>query len=268
MTISAWLRLTGILVLAVVVAGLLLRWPIMQTALGAIRSILLPAVKLTHQTTAAVQSAVRFVSTVRDLYTENITLRAETRTLRSENVRLQELLKETETVRREFGLAGEVRFRLLAARVIGRDPDLTSDNITINRGRRDGITTGAVVIAPGDILVGRVVRTDNRSAAVRVLTDPASSVSSVTANSRATGLIRGRKGLGLRLELVEPGRKLDHSELVLSSGQDGLFPRGFTIGTISAVDQSTTGMLTTAAVAPVEIFRSLETVLVVVGENR
>lgn len=267
MTLSAWLKLTGLLVLVLAVAGLLLNWPIMQTALSTIRSTLMPAIKLTHQITAAAQSAVRFVTTLRDLHTENITLRAETRALKSENVRLQELLKETETIRREFGLTGEVRFQLLAARIIGRDPDLTSDNIIIDRGSRDGIAAGATVIAPGDILVGRVVRMDNRSAAVRVLTDPVSSVSSVSSNSRATGLIRGRKGLGLRLELVEPGFTLDQGEPVLSSGQDGLFPRGLTIGTISAVDQSTTGMLTTAAVAPAQNFRRLEMVLVVVGEN-
>ncbi|MBI2625442.1 rod shape-determining protein MreC [Candidatus Parcubacteria bacterium] len=268
MTASVWLRLAGGLVLAVAVAGLLFRWPVAQTALGAVRTALLPAVKLTHQTTTAAQNAIRFVSTLRDLHTENLSLRAETRTLRAENVRLRESLKETETVRREFGMAGEVRFQLLAARVVGRDPDLTSDNITINRGRRDGVVMGAAVIAPGDILVGRVVRTDNSSAAVRVLTDPASSVSSITATHRTTGLLKGQKGLGLRLELVEPGREIEQGELVLSSGQDGLFPSGFTIGTISAVGQAQTGVLTTAAVAPAENFRNLETVLVVVGESR
>lgn len=246
-------------------AGAIWRWPAVAWGAGALRGMLLIPVRAIHAGTSAVTNAVRFIGAIRDLHRENLHLRAENRGFSAERVRLAELLRDTESLRREFGLTGNVRFRLLASHVIGRDPQLMSGNFIIDRGRRDGVAEGFAVIAPGDILVGRVVRADDRSATVLALIDPTSSVSAVAEEGRATGIVRGARGLDLRLELVEPGRELKPGEGVLTSGQDGLYPRGLTIGRIVAVEQQTSGVLTAATVAPAERIDRLEAVLVILA---
>lgn len=246
-------------------AGVVWRWPAVAWGTRAVRAVLLVPIRAIHAGTTAVSNGAQFIAAIRDLHRENLALRADNRALSAERVRLSELLSDTESLRREFGLAGSVRFRLLAAHVIGRDPQLMSGNFIIDRGRRDGVAEGLAVIAPGDVLVGRVVRADDRSASVLVLTDPTSSVNAVSEESRATGIVRGARGLDLRLELVEPGRELKPGEGVLTSGQDGLYPRGLTIGRIAAVEQQASGVLTTATVALTERLDRLETVLVILA---
>lgn len=258
--------------IAVVLAALLLagagvawRWPAVAWGTRAVRGALLVPIRAIHAGTSALSNAVGFIAAIRDLHRENLSLRGDNQSLRAERTRFAELLRDTEALRREFGFAGAVPFRMLAAHIIGRDPQISSSNIIIDRGQRDGVADGFAVIAPGDVLVGRVVRADDRTASVLALTDPASSVNAIAEESRATGVVKGQRGLDLRLELVEPGRELKHGERVLTSGQDGLFPRGLTIGHISAIQQQASGVLTTATVAPAERTEQLELVLIVLA---
>lgn len=260
-----WGKVAVASLLVVAALGLVWRWPAVAWGARAVRTALLVPIRAIHAGTSALSNAVGFIAAIRDLHRENLSLRTDIQSLRAERTRLAELLRDTETLRREFGLAGSVRFRMLAAHIIGRDPQISSSNIIIDRGRRDDVREGLAIIAPGDVLVGRVVRADDRTASVLVVTDPASSVGAIAEESRATGVIKGQRGLDLRLELVEPGRELKPGEAVLTSGQDGLFPRGLTIGHISAVQQQASGVLTTATVAPAERTEQLELVLIVLA---
>lgn len=260
-----WFIAVALAALVLTGAGVAWRWPAVAWGARAVRTALLVPVRAVHSGTSALSNAVGFIAAIRDLHRENLSLRADIQSLRAERTQLAELLRDTEALRREFGLAGTVRFRMLAARIIGRDPQISSSNIIIDRGRRDGVGEGLAVIAPGDVLVGRVVRADDRNASVLAATDPASSISAIAEESRATGVIKGQRGLDLRLELVEPGRELKPGEAVLTSGQDGLFPRGLTIGHISAIQQQASGVLFTATVAPAERIDRLETILVILA---
>ncbi len=263
----SWLTFVAATASLLVMIGFIWRWPAISWGARAARGALLVPIRAVRAGTTAVSNAVGFVAAIRDLHRENLSLRRDNQSLRAERTRLAELVRDTETLRREFGLAGDVRFQMLAAHIIGRDPQISSSNIIIDRGRRDGVGEGFAVIAPGDVLVGRVVRADDRNASVLVTTDPASSVSAIAEESRATGVIKGQRGLDLRLELVEPGRELKPGERVLTSGQDGLFPRGLTIGHISAIQQQASGVLTTATVAPAERTEQLELVLIVLATD-
>ncbi|MBI2624624.1 rod shape-determining protein MreC [Candidatus Parcubacteria bacterium] len=265
MQAKSWLVVIAAIAALAIALGIILRWPAITWGARTARAALLVPIRAIRAGSATVEKAVKFVAAIRNLHRENLSLRAQNLDLRAERTRLAELLRDTEAIRKEFGLPGEVRFQLLAAHIIGRDPQIATANVIIDKGRLDGVFEGSAVLAPGDILVGRVVRADERSATVRALTDPLSSVNVVTEETRTTGIVKGQHGLDLRLELIQPGRELKAEEEVLTSGQDGLFPRGFILGRVSAVEARASGLLTTATIAPAARLDQLELALVVLA---
>ena len=121
--------------------------------------------------------------------------------------------------------------RTLAARVIAGNPSPGALTVTIDRGALDGVEPNMAVIA-GRGVVGRVIgRPSDRAALVQLLIDRSAAAAALLEKSGSAGIASGGKADGrLRLELVSPLVKVELGERVLTTGQDGIFPQGFVIG--------------------------------------
>jgi len=93
------------------------------------------------------------------------------------------------------------------------------------------------VVAPGG-LVGRVLVPTGRYAKVQMITDRAAAVGAMIERTRRQGLIRGRTSTELELDLVPLQADVQPGDRVVTSGIDGLFPRGLAIGTVLSVESS------------------------------
>ena len=174
--------------------------------------------------------------------------------LEQENARLHDLLQFRER------LAGDV----LAATVIGRDATGLSRTLTIDRGERDGVAKGAAVLAPGGV-VGRVFFTSERAARVLLVTDHNSALDAIVQRTRARGIIEGTVADGCGLKFVKRTEDLQPGDVIVTSGVDGIFPRGLPIGQITAVDKRGQGLFQYATVEPAVDFDRLEEVLLTRG---
>lgn len=196
-------------------------------------------------------------------------LEAELAALRDEAVRLREenrALKAEAGIFAENGLTeGEGR----SARVIGYDPIPAFRSITIDRGSEHGVKPDQVVVAGGGV-VGRVMRTGGRSSQVLLVTDLNSAVDVVDARTRARGLLIGkRKDMGLKrerwmtqAEYVSASEEIVPGDLLLTSGLDGVFPKGLPIGVVGAVKKDPSGLFWQAEVDPYVELNKLEEVVV------
>ena len=79
------------------------------------------------------------------------------------------------------------------AAVIGRSADLWWQQVTVNKGSRDGVNVGDVATGPGG-LVGRIVNVTPNTARILLLSDPTSQIGAKVSRSRSTGYIRGETG--------------------------------------------------------------------------
>ncbi len=192
--------------------------------------------------------------------TELSSTRAELNSLleeKAENARLKAMLGYTETT-----VDPEI-----PARVIGLNPTSQFLSLRINKGEADGVRAGMPVIT-ADGVVGQVVRAVGGSADVLLVSDPGSRVGAVVQRSRVRGNVVGA-GDGKSLGLDNVGRDADvvSGDAVLTSGTDGLFPKGLVLGRVEQVRHGTTGLFLTASVAPAVNLRRVEEVMVVPVHN-
>jgi rod shape-determining protein MreC len=190
--------------------------------------------------------------------------------LELEQQRLREVEGEAVRLRKLLGFAeqpGERRY--VGARVIGvRLATVGRQLLTVDRGSDDGVAPMMpVVVAEG--VVGRVHAVAGHSADVLVLTDLNSSVAVRVERTRARANVRGmgkpdlcRLDYALRVEDVIEGDPL------VTSGTDGVFPRGLPVGKVTQLDRRQHGLFLDARVVPAVDVTRLEEVLVLTSWER
>jgi rod shape-determining protein MreC len=198
---------------------------------------------------------------LREVRAENESLR---RDLDSALIELQQqraLADRTRGLERLLELRGQAKLNTTAAAIIASGATPEFRTLTIDKGRRDGVGVDMAVIAPQGI-VGRVVVPSGRAAKVQLLVDRNAAAGALIERSRAQGIVMGSGDTKLRLEYVSEVADVVVGDLVVTSGIDGIFPKGFTIGSVTAVDKSG-GAYRQITVQPAVDFSTLEEVLVV-----
>jgi rod shape-determining protein MreC len=193
---------------------------------------------------------------VRDLELERQQLVA----TRGEAERLQRLLA--------FAEAGPGR-RYVGARVIGiRLGTVGRQLLTVDRGADHGIAPMMpVVVADG--VVGRVHAVSGGSADVLVLTDLNSSIAVRVERTRARANVRGLGKPDLcRLDFALRTEDMIDGDPLVTSGTDGVFPRGLPVGKVAQLAPLPHGLFQDARVVPAVDVTRLEEVLVVTSWER
>ncbi len=226
-------------------------------------------------------SGVRGVRDVWSNYAELRGARDENQALKQQladlEVRLQEqraLAARTAKLTELLELKQAGPLPTIAAEVIGGNPNATPGirEITIDRGTADGVQPSMAVIGPKGI-VGRVIGSPAAHAArVQLIIDRNAAAGALVERTRDGGLIVGAAGQPpLALEMVSQLADIKVGDLVVSSGIDGIYPKGYAIGWIETLEkgkESGRGLYWTVAVRPAIDFNSLEEVLVVLVPPR
>ena len=153
----------------------------------------------------------------------------------------------------------------MAARVIAADPAAAFRTVTIDRGTADGVRRDMAVLSPLGV-VGRVIDEPAAHAAkVQLIIDRNAGAGAVIDRNGAGGVVVGSDGdLPLRMEYVSNLADVSAGDLVMTSGLDGIYPRGYVIGRIEKVERGS-GLYRLIAIRPRVDFSSLDAVLLVTG---
>jgi len=194
--------------------------------------------------------------------------------VRQENERLQQELAQLKiAVQQERALAQQSRMlqdlltlksgttlTTTAAGVIGSGASPDFRTITIDKGTTDGLRPDMSVISPAGV-VGRVITPSARAAKVQLLIDRNAAAAAVVERSRAQGVVEGTGG-NLRLNYVSGTADVKVGDRLVTSGIEGIYPKGFAIGQIESIERGA-GEFSAIVVKPAVDFSSLEAVLVV-----
>ncbi|HEX9725620.1 MAG TPA: rod shape-determining protein MreC [Vicinamibacteria bacterium] len=184
------------------------------------------------------------VSGVRSVWYGYVDLRAvreENRQLREKATRLEQALwMEREVVARYdrlssiLQLAERIPFDSIVAEVIGVDASSWFRTITVNRGLDRGVELNAPVVGPGG-LVGRITAVGPHVAQVQLLADHECSVGALLVRTRTRGIVSGQGGAQLELKYVSNLEDVAVGDVVVTSGIDGIYPKGIAIGRVASV---------------------------------
>ncbi|MBI3636862.1 MAG: rod shape-determining protein MreC [Candidatus Rokubacteria bacterium] len=198
---------------------------------------------------------------------ENRKLREEVRELRVESLRVNETAEENRRLRRLLALQERLPLATLSGEIIAREWGGWVRSLTVNRGRSDAVSRMAAVISP-DGLVGRVVDVRPGASVIQVLTDPASTVGAHVISTRTPGIVEGEPRGTIRFKyMARDGVGIQVGDVVVTSGQGGVFPRGIPIGRVRAIDDRGSALFHYATLTPVVDFARIDEVLLVTGDR-
>ncbi len=196
-----------------------------------------------------------------DVRQENIRLKAELARFTSERIRMAELEIQNQHLRELVELRDALGAEAIAARVIGSDATGLSRTIVLGEGSAGGLKPGMAVVSNQGV-VGKVIATSPHASRVLLIDDHNSAVDGFDQRTRARGIVAGVVDNGLIMKYVDRSRDVRPADPVVTSGLDGIFPRGLLIGWIKTVHREGPGLFLVVTVTPAVEFRGLEQVLV------
>ena len=260
---------TGYLVLAVVLAHVILISAQVNAARGTsvLESVTFGVFTEVQRWVASARDGVVDVWSgyvgLRGVRDENLRLNAEISGLRLELQEQRALAHQTRSLERLLELRETVALPTLSARVIATDSTPYFLTLTVDRGRNNGIRTDLAVIAPAGV-VGRVVGDPGpRAAQVQLLIDRNAAAGALVERTRASGVVVGTDDSALlMMEYVSNLEDVRVGDEIVTSGIDGIYPKGFRIGKVTTVEEGV-GLYQLIHVEPIVDFSQLEDVLVV-----
>jgi len=261
---------TGWLFMAVVVGHILL----ISTQVATRRGVpILEA--LTFGVFAEVQrSTTSGIGSVRDVWQNYFALqqtRQENQQLHTEvaqlRVGLQQeraLAEQSRMLQKLLDMKMETPLKTTAAYVIAGAASPDFRTATIDKGTKDGLKPDMAVISPAGV-VGRIILPTSRAAKIQLLIDRDAAAGAVTERGRAQGVVVGT-GTSLRFDNVSGTADLKVGDRVVTSGIEGIYPKGFEIGQIESIERRA-GEFSAIIVRPTVEFSSIEAVLVVMTES-
>jgi rod shape-determining protein MreC len=166
---------------------------------------------------------------------ENERLKEQLTLMQSELRIARERSAENERLKALLNLKDQTGYDNVPARVIGRDPSVWFNTVTIDRGSSSGVRVNMPVVTGGGI-VGRVITVNPWSSQVMLITDEKAGAGGVVGQlgqSGALGSIRGGGGKGLvEMRYVSGLEQVEVGDYVLTTGQDGIYPAGLNVGEV------------------------------------
>jgi rod shape-determining protein MreC len=263
-------RRTGYLFLAVVLGQVILISAQVQTSTGSkvLNAVAFGIVSQVQLGAARVFGLVRSgwdgYFGLRGTYQENERLKQQVAELELGLQQQQALARRGAELEQLLELRSQTSLRTMAATVIALDTTGGFQSVTIDRGSRDELRQNMAVISSRGI-VGRIVDQPPSlyAAKVQLIIDRSAGVGAIVERSNAGGVVVGQEGdPPLRMDFVSNLADVKVGDRIISSGLDGIYPRGFAIGVVERVANG--GKLyKDIQIRPVVDFSALQNVLVV-----
>lgn len=160
-------------------------------------------------------------------------------------------------------LANSVALQTAAAQIIGAAASPDFRTVTIDKGSVHGLRADMAVLAPRGV-VGRIAVSGPRASRVQLLVDRNAAAGALIERSRAQGVVVGAGDDRMRLDYVSEVSDVAVGDIVITSGIDGIYPKGFVIGRVDTVEKNGVAYRT-IGIRPEVDFSTLENVLVVMA---
>jgi len=178
------------------------------------------------------------VGELRRASVENQQLRAQVEQMQGELRDTRQKAAQADRLAKLLNLTQQSGYQTVTAQVIARDPSMWFDSVSIDKGRWAGVEINMPVVT-SDGIVGRVVSTGPLNAQVMLVTDEKSGTGAIVGQLGTSNAVGSIKGMGenglLDLRYVSGLEKVQMGDIVYTTGQDGIYPAGLTVGQVVEV---------------------------------
>ncbi len=223
---------------------------------GVLNSIISPIVSFFNNISSKVSDIGKSAGSVGDLEKENSNLKNKVDELTLEISQLKESKAENESLRKQLGFVGSIKYKTIIASVLTKDPSSFLKVLIIDKGSKDGIKKDMAVVSEG-FLLGRVLEVNTSMAKVLLITDSNFQISGITQDSRALGIVKGQIGSGIAMETIPKDKNVKTGDMVITANLETGVPAGLLIGKITDIYTENNGLFQKASISP---FASLDDV--------
>ncbi len=201
---------------------------------------------------------------------ENEKLNKEVIQLRSQVKKQELIISRKDYLRKEYELVNNTQYNLVKAEIIGKDPGNWFEKFLINKGTKDGIKKGDVIVQGAEVekdvivegLVGRVIDIGDNWAKVMSIIDGGSSVSFTVTRTQEGGIGKGNLEGKMVGQLFDMDSTVSKGDKIITSGLGGAFPKDLYIGEVSQVTKKSESLLMDIEVSSDIDFNKLKSVFV------
>lgn len=224
-----------------------------------------PFVRAAGAVTGGIESVWEGYVDLRGTRRRNRELREEVVRLQMDQQRLEEARLQNERLKGLLELKEGMGIASVASRVIGNSSLGIARTILVDRGSESGIRPNMPVVSAQGV-IGRVWTVGSGVSKIQLITDVQAGTAVLVQRTRVQGILAGRGADTCLLQYVSTHDEVAKGDLLVTSGLDGIYPRGLPVGTVIDIAPGP-GILRTIAVEPRVEFNRLEEVLILLRSD-
>lgn len=147
------------------------------------------------------------------------------------------------------------------------------ENVYINIGKKQGVKKNMAVVDYSKGLIGKIVESKNNISLVKLITTKKEArsiqVPAVVEESTVKGMISGYDNTNKQLSLIHlpMDAKIEKEDMVYTSNESSIYPRGLPIGVVESVKLDEYGLTQRALIKPTSSFDNMNDVFVITGQR-
>lgn len=218
-----------------------------------------------------VKETVSSIFNFSDIKRENEELRKKNDELEKKVVEYNSLLQENQRLREALNFTDQrSEYNYIGCNIIGKSGGNFLDGFIIDKGTKDNIKKGMVVITSKG-LVGQVTKTASNWSLVYTISNENIAVSGMVESTNETGIVKGYldtdNSLLAKLYLLPQDSKIEQGDVITTSGYGNFYPKGIRIGEVIDIEEDKGKIMKNAIIKPYVDFNKLEELIIVVPKD-
>jgi rod shape-determining protein MreC len=202
-----------------------------------------------------------------DLKVESKNLKIENQSLKAQILAMDELRKENERLSQLLAFKHKAKMELISARVMSKDLFSDHQTLRIDKGKSHGLKAGMAVITTEGV-VGHIFRPEAFTSHILLIHDRYSVVDGLVARSRSRGIVEGKSKSSLQLRYVEKSEDVKKDDIIVTSGIDNIFPKGFPVAIVENVENKAFAVSLKVDLRPLVDPDKVEEVFIIANANQ
>lgn len=239
----------------------------LEKALG---NALSPVLKLGNKGGKKVYGGFKDLNSIFRAQEKNKELLKKLARLEDENRKYENIIGKSDYLREHYKLLEHTSYDLIEANVVGREAGNWFNGFTIDKGLKDGVKNGDIIVKAIEVeqgmvvegLVGRVIDLGDNWAKVITIVDESNSISFKLIRNQDGGIITGDLNHELKGYLFDDKSDVIKGDRLYTSGLGGKFIKDLYIGDVAEVINDNEDMVKRIKVRPAIDFKKIYTLYV------